>query len=161
MEDDINLVCRAMEDASKEILLRYGVKQDELYGRIEKELNEVQQASCSVHVVPTAPVFPSPAPKCAAVSRKTAHYVWEKELYLCICMRVFLLLPRIGGPLPQNTHVRPSVHPLTTFYKYHIMWEDKTTNLSLKTPRSVESRFSNLQISLECSRQISYNDSYK
>jgi hypothetical protein len=41
MEDDIGLVHGAMEDASEDILQRYGAKHDELYGRIEKELNEV------------------------------------------------------------------------------------------------------------------------
>jgi hypothetical protein len=44
MEDDISLVHGAMEDASEDILQRYGVKKEELYGRIEKELKEVQQA---------------------------------------------------------------------------------------------------------------------
>jgi hypothetical protein len=43
-----------MEDASKDILQRYGVKQEEMYGRVEKKLKEVQQAICLVHVVPTA-----------------------------------------------------------------------------------------------------------
>jgi hypothetical protein len=38
MEDDISLVHRKMEDISKEISQRYGEKQEELYGRIEKEL---------------------------------------------------------------------------------------------------------------------------
>jgi hypothetical protein len=30
-----------MEDAFEDILKRYGAKQDELYGRIEKELNKL------------------------------------------------------------------------------------------------------------------------
>jgi hypothetical protein len=55
IEDDISLVHRAMEDASEDILQRYGSKQDELYGRIEKELSEVQEAIRSVRAVPTAP----------------------------------------------------------------------------------------------------------
>jgi hypothetical protein len=43
-EDDISLVRGAMEDASEDILQRYGVKQEELYERVEKELKEIQQA---------------------------------------------------------------------------------------------------------------------
>ena len=54
-EDDISLVHRAMEDASKDILHRYGVKQEELYGRVEKELKEMQQAIQMIHAIPTAP----------------------------------------------------------------------------------------------------------
>jgi hypothetical protein len=54
-EDDISLVHRAMEDASKDLLQRYGVKKDELYGRIEKELSEVEEAIRSVCAVPTTP----------------------------------------------------------------------------------------------------------
>jgi hypothetical protein len=34
-ENDISLFCGAMEDASENILQRYGAKEDELYGRIE------------------------------------------------------------------------------------------------------------------------------
>jgi hypothetical protein len=52
-EDDISLVREAMKDASEDILQRYGAKQDELYGRIENELNEVKQDICSVCAVPT------------------------------------------------------------------------------------------------------------
>jgi hypothetical protein len=55
MEDDISLVRGAMEDASKDILQRYGAKQEELYGRIEKELKEIQQAIHLVCAVPTVP----------------------------------------------------------------------------------------------------------
>jgi hypothetical protein len=44
-----------MEDASKDILQRYGAKQEDLSGRIEKELKEIQQAICLVHVVPNVP----------------------------------------------------------------------------------------------------------
>jgi chromosome segregation ATPase len=54
-EDDISLVRGAMEDASEDILQRYGVKQEELYGRVEKELKEIQQAIQFVRAVPTAP----------------------------------------------------------------------------------------------------------
>jgi len=49
------LVHGAMEDASKDILQRYRENKDDLYGRIEKELKEVQQAIFSVRAVPTAP----------------------------------------------------------------------------------------------------------
>jgi hypothetical protein len=42
MEDDINFVCEAMKDASEDILQRYGAKQEDLYGRVEKGLKEVQ-----------------------------------------------------------------------------------------------------------------------
>jgi hypothetical protein len=55
MKDDISLVHGAMEDASKEILQKYGEKQEEIYGRIEKELKEVQQDIHLVHAVPIAP----------------------------------------------------------------------------------------------------------
>jgi hypothetical protein len=44
-----------MEDASEDILQRYGAKQEELYGRVEKELKEIQQAIQLIHAVPTAP----------------------------------------------------------------------------------------------------------
>jgi hypothetical protein len=54
MEDDINLVHEAMEDASEDILQRHGAKQEEIYGRVEKELKEVQQDIHLVHAVPTA-----------------------------------------------------------------------------------------------------------
>jgi hypothetical protein len=54
-KDDISLVCRVMEDASEDILQRYRVKQDEFYGRIERELSEVQEVICSVCAVPTTP----------------------------------------------------------------------------------------------------------
>jgi hypothetical protein len=37
-EDDISLVHGAMEDASKDILQRYGEKKEDLYGRIKKKL---------------------------------------------------------------------------------------------------------------------------
>jgi hypothetical protein len=57
-EDDIILVHEAMEDASKDILQRYGAKQDELYGRIEKVLKELQQDICLVRAVPIAPSSP-------------------------------------------------------------------------------------------------------
>jgi hypothetical protein len=41
-EDDIGVVHGAMEDASKDLLQRYGVKQEELYVRVEKEMKEIQ-----------------------------------------------------------------------------------------------------------------------
>jgi len=44
-----------MEDASKDILKRYGEKKEDLYGRIEKELKELQQVICLVSAVPIAP----------------------------------------------------------------------------------------------------------
>jgi 5'-3' exonuclease len=43
-EDDIDLVRGAMEDASKDLLQKYGAKQEELYERFEKELKEIQKA---------------------------------------------------------------------------------------------------------------------
>jgi hypothetical protein len=58
-DDDISLVRGAMEDASEDMLQRYGEKQEELYGRIERELKEVQQAVHLVCAVPTAPPAPS------------------------------------------------------------------------------------------------------
>jgi hypothetical protein len=54
-EDDISIVCEAMEDSSEDILKIYRVKKDELYERAEKELKEIQQVIHSVHVVPTTP----------------------------------------------------------------------------------------------------------
>jgi CHASE3 domain sensor protein len=42
MDDDISLVRRAMEDASEDLLQRYGAKQEELYVRVERELKEIQ-----------------------------------------------------------------------------------------------------------------------
>jgi hypothetical protein len=54
-QDDISLVRRAMEDAFEDILQRYGEKKEDLYGRIEKELKEVQQVVRLVCAVPIAP----------------------------------------------------------------------------------------------------------
>jgi hypothetical protein len=54
-EDDISLVRGAMEDASEDLLQRYGVKQEELYERVEKELKEIQQAIQLIRAVPTVP----------------------------------------------------------------------------------------------------------
>jgi hypothetical protein len=42
IEYEISLVLRVMEDASEDLLQRYGLKQEELYVRIEKELKEIQ-----------------------------------------------------------------------------------------------------------------------
>jgi hypothetical protein len=55
MEDDISLVHGAVEDASEDILQIYRENKEELYGRIEKEFKEVQQAIFLVQAVPTAP----------------------------------------------------------------------------------------------------------
>jgi hypothetical protein len=54
-EDDISLVCEAIENAFEEILQRYEYKQEELYERIEKELKELQQAVRLARAVPTVP----------------------------------------------------------------------------------------------------------
>jgi hypothetical protein len=43
MEDEIILVCGAMEDCFEDILQRYEVKQEEIYERVEKELKEIHQ----------------------------------------------------------------------------------------------------------------------
>jgi hypothetical protein len=43
-----------MEDAFEDILQIYGAKQEEMYGRVNKELKEVQQDICLVHIVPIA-----------------------------------------------------------------------------------------------------------
>jgi hypothetical protein len=58
-EDDINLVHRGMEDASKDMFQKYGERQEDLYGRIERELKEVQQVFLLVRAVPTASSAPS------------------------------------------------------------------------------------------------------
>jgi hypothetical protein len=42
-KDDISLVHGAMEDAFEDLLERYGVKKEELYESVEKELKEMQQ----------------------------------------------------------------------------------------------------------------------
>jgi hypothetical protein len=55
MEDDISIVFITMEDVSKYLLQIYGVKQEELYVRVEKELKEIQRAIQLSHIVPTAP----------------------------------------------------------------------------------------------------------
>jgi hypothetical protein len=49
------------------------------------------------------PVFPSPTPTCTVVSSTTTHYAWEKELYPCTYVQVFLLFPCTGGPLPKKS----------------------------------------------------------
>jgi hypothetical protein len=56
IEDGIGLICREMEDASEDLLQIYGVKKEELYERVEKELKEIQQAIqliCAIHIVPS------------------------------------------------------------------------------------------------------------
>jgi hypothetical protein len=55
MEDDIGLVCGEMEDAYEDLLQRYGMNQEELYVRVEKELKEIQRAIQLSRAVPTAP----------------------------------------------------------------------------------------------------------
>jgi hypothetical protein len=59
MNDEISVVRRAMEDTSEDMLQRYGEKMEELYGRIERELKEVQQDVLLVCVVPIVPSTPS------------------------------------------------------------------------------------------------------
>ena len=44
-----------MEDASEDLLQRYGAKQEELYERVKKELKEIKQAIQLIYAVPTAP----------------------------------------------------------------------------------------------------------
>jgi hypothetical protein len=58
-EDDISLVRGTMEDTSEDMLQKYGEGQEELYGRIERGLKEVQQVVHLVRAVPTAPYAPS------------------------------------------------------------------------------------------------------
>jgi hypothetical protein len=53
-EDDISFVREVMEDAYDDILERYGAKKKELYGRVKKELKEVQQDIRLVCAVPIA-----------------------------------------------------------------------------------------------------------
>jgi hypothetical protein len=55
IDDEISLFHRAMEDASEDMMQRYEEKQVELYGRIERELKEVQQVVHLVRAVPTTP----------------------------------------------------------------------------------------------------------
>jgi hypothetical protein len=52
--DDVDLIIAKVEDASEDILQRHGEKQETMYERIEKELQEIQQAIHSSRVVPTA-----------------------------------------------------------------------------------------------------------
>jgi hypothetical protein len=54
-EDDISLVFRVMEDVSKDLLQRYGVKKEELHVRVERELKEIQRTIQLSRAVPTAP----------------------------------------------------------------------------------------------------------
>jgi len=54
-EDDISLVYGAMENTSEDILQRYGENQEDLYGRVKKELKEIHQAIQLIRTVPTAP----------------------------------------------------------------------------------------------------------
>jgi hypothetical protein len=59
----------------------------------------------------------------------------------------------VGPPL-NTTLIRPSVQPLNQIYEIHTMQEDGTTNLTLATPRSIDSSSHNLQISSKFSRQM-------
>jgi hypothetical protein len=58
-DDDISLVHGAMEDAYEDMLQRYEEKKVDLYGRIERELKEVQPFVWLVCVVPTTSSMPS------------------------------------------------------------------------------------------------------
>jgi hypothetical protein len=44
-----------IKDASKEMLQRYVENKEELYGKIEREMEEVHQVVQLVHAVPTTP----------------------------------------------------------------------------------------------------------
>jgi hypothetical protein len=54
-EDDIGLVYRVMEDASKYLLQIYEENKDELYVKVKKELKEIQRDIQVICVVPIAP----------------------------------------------------------------------------------------------------------
>jgi hypothetical protein len=53
--DDVDLIITVVEYASEDILQRHGEKQEMMYERIEKELQEIQQAIHSSCAVPTTP----------------------------------------------------------------------------------------------------------
>jgi hypothetical protein len=108
-----------------------------------------------------APVCPTLTPTCTVVSSTTTHYVQEMGLYPHTYAWVFPLFPCTCGPLPLKPPVRPSVQPLPTNYEIHKVQDDRTTNLSLATPRSVASRSRNLEISSQLSRQLNNSDRYK
>jgi hypothetical protein len=42
MVDDIHLIITAVEYASEDILQKHGEKQESMYGRIKKELKDIQ-----------------------------------------------------------------------------------------------------------------------
>jgi hypothetical protein len=54
--DDFDFIVAAVNDASKEIVEKQEVKQEQMYNRIEIELQGVQQALQSSRTVPTAPL---------------------------------------------------------------------------------------------------------
>lgn len=54
-KDDIGLVRGVMEDASEDLLQRYGAKKEELYLKVEKELKEIHRAIQFIHIVPIVP----------------------------------------------------------------------------------------------------------
>jgi hypothetical protein len=54
-KDDISLFCGVIEDVSEDILQRYGAKQEELYEKVEKEMNEIHQAIQLIHLVLIVP----------------------------------------------------------------------------------------------------------
>lgn len=60
MLDDFDFIIAAVNDASKEIVEKHEGKQEEkheqMYNRIEIELQGVQQALQSSHAVPTSPL---------------------------------------------------------------------------------------------------------
>jgi len=53
--DNVDLIIAIVEDDSEDILLHYEANKETLYKRIEKELQEIQQAIHSSCVVPTMP----------------------------------------------------------------------------------------------------------
>jgi hypothetical protein len=56
--DGISLVRGAMEEISEDMLQRYREKQEDLFGRIERELKEVEQVVRLVCTVPTVSFVP-------------------------------------------------------------------------------------------------------
>jgi hypothetical protein len=128
----------------------------------EKQLCISAQLSIKQAHIPCTPVFfPPPCPH-AWLCQAQPHTMHGKRDYTRTHVHGYSSFSRaLVGPYPKNTPVRPSIHPLPTFYKFHMMQEDRTTNLSLATPRSVDSCSCNLQISSEYSRQFSYSDRYK
>jgi hypothetical protein len=55
--DDIHLIITVVEEASEDILQRHEAKKEIMYGRIEKELKDIQQAiqsSCAMSTMPSS-----------------------------------------------------------------------------------------------------------